>query len=74
MRMLVVDLSASDDDLKKAYHKLSMRWHQDKNPTNKKEAEAKFNKISKAYEVPPRLLLILCRLCFRPASWLNVAA
>jgi DnaJ-class molecular chaperone len=28
-----------------------MKWHRDKNPTNKKEAEAKFKQISEAYEV-----------------------
>jgi DnaJ family protein B protein 4 len=28
-----------------------MKWHPDKNPNNKKEAEAKFKKISEAYEV-----------------------
>ncbi|CAM6022205.1 unnamed protein product [Sphagnum balticum] len=28
-----------------------MKWHRDKNPTNKKEAEAKFKHISEAYEV-----------------------
>jgi hypothetical protein len=33
------------------YRKLAMRWHPDKNPTNKKEAEAKFKQISEAYDV-----------------------
>ncbi|EAY73218.1 hypothetical protein OsI_01090 [Oryza sativa Indica Group] len=51
-KVLGVDRGAGDDDLKKAYHKLAMRWHPDKNPTNnKKEAEAKFKQISEAYEV-----------------------
>uniref|UniRef100_A0ACD5VR18 Uncharacterized protein n=1 Tax=Avena sativa TaxID=4498 RepID=A0ACD5VR18_AVESA len=50
-KVLGVDRGASDDDLKKAYRKLAMRWHPDKNPTNKKEAEAKFKQISEAYEV-----------------------
>ncbi|KAG8045496.1 hypothetical protein GUJ93_ZPchr0008g12541 [Zizania palustris] len=50
-KVLAVDRGASDDDLKKAYRKLAMRWHPDKNPTNKKEAEAKFMQISEAYEV-----------------------
>lgn len=50
-KLLQVDKNATDDDLKKAYRKLAMKWHPDKNPTNKKEAEAKFKQISEAYEV-----------------------
>jgi hypothetical protein len=50
-KVLGVDRGAGDDDLKKAYRKLAMRWHPDKNPTNKKEAEAKFKQISEAYDV-----------------------
>lgn len=50
-KVLQVDRNAKDDDLKKAYRKLAMRWHPDKNPNNKKEAEAKFKQISEAYEV-----------------------
>ncbi|EFJ16859.1 hypothetical protein SELMODRAFT_227606 [Selaginella moellendorffii] len=49
--VLKVGKNASDDDLKKAYRRLAMKWHPDKNPTNKKEAEAKFKQISEAYEV-----------------------
>ncbi|XP_061346197.1 uncharacterized protein LOC133291875 isoform X4 [Gastrolobium bilobum] len=49
--ILKVDRNATEDDLKKAYRKLAMKWHPDKNPTNKKEAEAKFKQISEAYEV-----------------------
>lgn len=48
---LKVDKNAKDEDLKKAYRKLAMKWHPDKNPNNKKEAEAKFKQISEAYEV-----------------------
>lgn len=49
--ILNVGKNASDDDLKKAYRKLAMKWHPDKNPNNKKEAEAKFKQISEAYDV-----------------------
>ncbi|XP_039051326.1 dnaJ homolog subfamily B member 4-like [Hibiscus syriacus] len=48
--VLKVDRTATEDDLKKAYRKLAMKWHPDKNPNNKKEAEANFKKISEAYE------------------------
>uniref|UniRef100_A0A5B6ZQP2 J domain-containing protein n=1 Tax=Davidia involucrata TaxID=16924 RepID=A0A5B6ZQP2_DAVIN len=50
-KILQVDRNAKDDDLKKAYRKLAMKWHPDKNPNNKKEAEAKFKQISEAYDV-----------------------
>ncbi|KAJ0089236.1 hypothetical protein Patl1_31345 [Pistacia atlantica] len=50
-KILQVDRNAKDEDLKKAYRKLAMKWHPDKNPTNKKEAEAKFKQISEAYDV-----------------------
>uniref|UniRef100_A0A1J3E3J3 DnaJ-like protein subfamily B member 13 n=1 Tax=Noccaea caerulescens TaxID=107243 RepID=A0A1J3E3J3_NOCCA len=50
-KVLQVDRSANDDELKKAYRKLAMKWHPDKNPNNKKEAEAKFKQISEAYDV-----------------------
>ncbi|KAI3855166.1 hypothetical protein MKW92_009883 [Papaver armeniacum] len=50
-KILQVDRGANDDDLKKSYRKLAMKWHPDKNPNNKKEAEAKFKQISEAYEV-----------------------
>ena len=50
-KILQVNRNASDEDLKKAYRKLAMKWHPDKNPNNKKDAEAKFKQISEAYEV-----------------------
>lgn len=50
--ILKVNRNASDEDLKKAYRRLAMIWHPDKNPTsNKQEAEAKFKQISEAYDV-----------------------
>ncbi|RRT58409.1 hypothetical protein B296_00021042 [Ensete ventricosum] len=49
--ILKVNRSATDEDLKKSYRRLAIRWHPDKNPSNKEEAEAKFKQISEAYEV-----------------------
>ncbi|KAI3848909.1 hypothetical protein MKW92_012368 [Papaver armeniacum] len=49
--ILKVNRQATDEDLKKSYRRLAMKWHPDKNPNNKKDAEAKFKQISEAYEV-----------------------
>jgi curved DNA-binding protein CbpA len=49
--VLGVKTDASDSDLKKAYHKLSIKWHPDKNPDNKEEATKKFQEISEAYSL-----------------------
>ncbi len=48
--LLQVPRNASAEDLKKAYRKLAMQYHPDKNPGNK-EAEAKFKAINEAYDV-----------------------
>ncbi|XP_027368161.1 dnaJ homolog subfamily B member 4-like isoform X3 [Abrus precatorius] len=49
--ILEVDKNATDEELKKAYKRLAMKWHPDKNPNNKKEAETQFILIAEAYEV-----------------------
>ncbi len=49
-KILGVDKKASADDIKKAYRKLALKHHPDKNPGNK-ESEEKFKKISEAYAV-----------------------
>jgi DnaJ-class molecular chaperone len=65
--VLQVERGASDDELKKAYRKLAMKWHPDKNPNSKKEAEAKFKQISEAYEVcPTRASLFLSHIPITP--------
>lgn len=48
--ILGVSKSASDDEIKKAYRKLAVKYHPDKNPGDK-EAEEKFKEISEAHEV-----------------------
>ncbi|MBR4742379.1 MAG: molecular chaperone DnaJ [Desulfovibrio sp.] len=48
--VLGVSRSANDDELKRAYRKLAMKYHPDHNPGDK-EAEAKFKEAAEAYEV-----------------------
>lgn len=48
--ILGVDKSASDADIKKAYRKVAMKYHPDKNPGDTK-AEEKFKEAAEAYEV-----------------------
>lgn len=48
--VLGVDKNADEQAIKKAYRKLAMKYHPDRNPDNK-EAEEKFKEINEAYEV-----------------------
>jgi len=49
--ILGISRDATEADIKKAYRKLALKWHPDKNPDNKEEAEEKFKSIAEAYEV-----------------------
>lgn len=49
--LLGVSKDASSDEIKRAYRKLALKWHPDKNPNNKEEAERVFKGVCEAYEV-----------------------
>ena len=49
-----MDKKASDADIKKAYRKLALKWHPDKNAQNEEQrlkAEKKFKDVNEAYAV-----------------------
>ncbi len=48
--ILNVEKTAGDDEIKRAFRKLAMKYHPDKNP-NDKLAEEKFKKVNEAYSV-----------------------
>lgn len=49
-KILGVDKSADEKEIKRAYRKLAVKYHPDKNPGNK-QAEEKFKELNEAYEV-----------------------
>ncbi|MHC4285637.1 MAG: molecular chaperone DnaJ [Planctomycetota bacterium] len=49
-KVLGVSKTASEADIKRAYRRMAMKYHPDKNPDDK-EAEAKFKECAEAYEV-----------------------
>jgi len=48
--VLGVNRDASEEDLKKAYRRLAMKWHPDRNPDNPK-SEDHFKEAKEAYEI-----------------------
>lgn len=50
-KILGVSKTSSIADIKRAYKKLALQWHPDKNVDNREEAEAKFREIAAAYEI-----------------------
>lgn len=48
--ILGVPRNATTEEIKKAYRKLAMEYHPDRNPGNK-EAEEKFKEITEAYQI-----------------------
>lgn len=49
--ILGIKKDASEEDIKKAYKKLALRWHPDRNKGNEAQANGKFQKITQAYSV-----------------------
>ena len=49
--MLGIEKTADENAIKKAYRKLSLKYHPDKNPDNPKAAEEVFKKITFAYGI-----------------------
>jgi molecular chaperone DnaJ len=49
--ILGIKRDASQDEIKKAFRKLALKYHPDANPDNKEEAEEKFKEIGEAYAI-----------------------
>jgi len=50
-KILGVARNANEADIKKAYRKLALKWHPDRNPNNKEESQKQFQEIGEAFEV-----------------------
>ncbi|BFZ02027.1 hypothetical protein BsWGS_05066 [Bradybaena similaris] len=49
--VLGIDKTSTEQEIKKAYRRLALKWHPDKNPDSKEEAKIKFQEISEAYDI-----------------------
>jgi len=49
--ILGISRDASPEEIKKAYRRLAVKYHPDRNPGNSKEAEEKFKEVSEAYKI-----------------------
>ena len=50
-RVLGLTEDATQEEIKRRYKKLAVKWHPDRNPDNKEEAQQKFMAIQEAYEI-----------------------
>ena len=69
-KILGVERNASEEDIRKAYRKLAMQYHPDRNP-NDKQAEERFKEINEAYQVlnDPEKRSVYDRLGSDYSSW-----
>lgn len=63
-KILGISKTAPMSEIKRAYKKLALQWHPDKNTDNRAEAEAKFQEIAAAYEVGSSVICPLLFLSF----------
>jgi curved DNA-binding protein CbpA len=49
--VLELPVTATDEDVRRAYRRLAVRWHPDKNPEDLITAERRFKEVAEAYEV-----------------------
>ena len=50
-KILEIPINSNENDIKKAYKKLAMKYHPDRNLDNKDEASKKFKEVSDAYQI-----------------------